>query len=251
MSNLVPTPRTDKNGRTVIRHMKPATFASEDATIPTVSLSTPMERSEADQKEHALTISIAQQTLWEILMEDDPGTLLADQASAAITGYSEATLLRIINFPWGRYSAKDFTSNIAENWTETTANDYMEVTVAMNSLGVSPDHANSWHLYDLHPANNDGDYPGERLSQLVAIVTLIEHMQYGALDFYPYWHDPVTGEVESTYLPQEDLRDLILNPGPYNREDIVELVVSHDAYDAERIKAILDASAPSLREGIL
>lgn len=37
MSNLVPTPRTDKNGRVVVRHMKPETGASSLKSLPQVS----------------------------------------------------------------------------------------------------------------------------------------------------------------------------------------------------------------------
>lgn len=38
MSNLVPTPRTDKNGRIVVRHMKPVASPSATASLPPVNL---------------------------------------------------------------------------------------------------------------------------------------------------------------------------------------------------------------------
>lgn len=249
MSNLVPTQRVDKNGRTVTRNMKAAAPAEKEPALPAVSLNKPVARSEAE--DHALNVSIASQTLWEYLPGYAPGTNLPDRSTEALTGYSDATLHRVINFPWSKHSVKDFIHKISKKWNETTANDYMEVTAAMNSLGIDTLHAASWHRYDLHPANNEGDYPEERLSQLVAIVTVVEHMQYGAFDFDPYWSNPVTDDIESTYLPQDDLREFILHPGPYNRDDIVDVILSHDAFDAERIKAILDFDVQPMKNGIL
>lgn len=41
MNNLIPTPRTDKNGHTVIRHMKPVAASSTSSVLPAVSLPVP------------------------------------------------------------------------------------------------------------------------------------------------------------------------------------------------------------------
>ena len=162
------------------------------------------------------------------------------------------------NHPWSFEAARNIAMSIPnKRWTETTVNDYMAVARRLGLIegeSISIMHADSWHLYDLYPANNDGDFPQERLSQLVALYRVTEYMQERdeVLGLDPYWYDKRTKEQVSLYLNSEELRELVLHPEePYKREDIVDLILTHDVFDAGRIKGMLDNGTTSLSSGVL
>jgi hypothetical protein len=176
------------------------------------------------------------------------------KAEPALTTYSDTTLERIQNHPWSHEAASSLVVNISINWNETTVNDYMAAAVALNfpeGYGIDNQHADSWHLYpDLHPANNGGDYPAERLSQIVALYRVIEAMD--AKDLRPYYDGEQTNHIGDYYLNDDNLREFVLHPHePYKREDIVEIITTHDVFDPERIKAMLDNGTASLSSGVL
>lgn len=251
MSNLIPTPRTDKNGRTVIRYMKPEQPAKDTPSLPAPSEAmVKYLKMKANRSEHETMFLLADQELWESLDDDHENM---SKASPVLRGYSIATLRRILNFQWWVHgqSPQTFAKNIAAKWTETTANDYMAYVTATGET-ITDHYADSWQLYELHPSdNNSEEYPEERLSQIIALTEVTNFMQYSGLDPFPSCEHPITKD-ETAYLHQDDLRAFILNPGDqYKREEITNAIIDHDAFDVERIKAILDTSTPALREGIL
>lgn len=173
-----------------------------------------------------------------------------DQALPSLGTYTRETLQRITSHPWDCQSASQFTAGISSDWDEAIANDYMAVAVALGLTGgySAPSmYFDSWHLHPrLHPANNHGDYPAERLNQMVALYRVTQHMINTGEE--PYWD----AEDEDMQPTQVKLLEFILNPEePYHREDIAEVVTTHNVYNADRIKAMIDTGTSSLSSGVL
>lgn len=252
MSNLIPTPRTDKNGRTVIRHLKPQSTSTpkNNTPIPAVSMRTP--------KDHAALAAVANQTIADNITTNNPQGIpvkTLNRITAALASYSDATLERIQQHEWNGKSANHFSVGIINAWDETKANDYMAATTALSEHepdGVPPLHYDSWQHYpELHPANNEGDYPEERLSQITALYLVTEDMITNNEE--PYYWDELTNDIGFIYLDDDDqLRSFLLNPGPdYTREDITRIITTHHTYDTGKIKAMLDLGVQSMTSGVL
>lgn len=251
MSNLIPTPRTDKNGRTVTRHMNPqSTSTTKNTAIPVPAMRAP--------KDHSAIVRDAAQTIIDLLGAKHPQGIpvkTLNKITAALRNYSDATLERIQQHDWTSKSVDHFSVGITNTWDETKVNDYMAATTALSEYepdGAPPLHYNSWQHYpELHPANNNGDYPEERLSQIVALYRVTEDMI--ANDKDPYYWGELTNDIEFTYLDEDDqLRDFLLHPGSdYNREDITRIITTHHTYDPSKIKAMLALGVPSMTSGVL
>lgn len=249
MSNLIPTPRTDKNGRTVTRHMKPQAASKTSTSIPPVSPSM--------TKPRATIIDDVTRSLTGLLVTG--GSTVAKEKIArkitdVLTGYTDATLHQIQQYPWNSTTASHFSVGIMNTWDEDTANDYMAINTALAEEepdGVSPFHYGSWqYCPELHPSNNAGDYPEERLNQLLMHYRVAEYMEEHDDDSY-HW-DELTNEYDAYLIKDEQFRQFILNPGPrYNRDDILTMITTHHTYDPERIKGMLDLDTPSLGSGVL
>jgi len=256
MSNLIPTPRTDKNGRTVIRHMKPQTAGTDK---PTVNL--PMPAAVPDH--HKTLVHETALNLFSIIEENYGGrntALIINAIENALAKYSVATLDRIQHNEWLPHAANTLALGITTRWDETQANDFIAACHALREHephGVPAIHNNAWkHYRELHPANNDGDYPKERLDQIVTLYFVTEYMIADGEEPY-YWDTYHLGElandIEFIYLGDDNqLRKLILHPGPdYKCEDILRIVTAHHTYDPEKIKRMLDLGVPSMTSGVL
>lgn len=249
MSNLIPTPRTDKNGVTVIRHMKPQTAPKSRTTIPPVS--TPVDKTRAiiiDEATRSLT------GLLETGGSTGVNEKIARKITDVLTSYTDTTLDRIQHYPWTPTTSSHFSVGIMNTWDETTANDYMAINTVLaeeEPNGVSPFHYNSWqYCPELHPTNNEGDYPEERLNQLLTHYRVIEYMD--SQDDEPYHWNELTSDYDSYRIEDAQFRQLLLNPGPdYNRDDIIRIITTHHTYDPERIKRMLDLGVGSMTSGVL
>lgn len=245
MSNLIPTPRTDKHGRTVIRHMKPQA-AAKNANIPHLMLKAPKDRD--------VLVAGITQTLSTAMTPLDLSMHPKAKIIKALTPFSNATLNKIQQCEWTSSKADAFTCGIRNSWDEARTNDYLAVSEALTKEepdGIPVQHYSTWIEYpELHPANNEGDYPEERLSQLLAIYHVINDM-FDQDEYADEW-DEIDGGVEEPYLAPTPFRDLLLNPGPnYNREDITRIITTHHSYDPERIKAMLDFDVQPLIAGVI
>lgn len=250
MSNLTPEYRTDKNGRRVLRHVKSDSSAAATTVtkIPAVSMKTPERSSLLTEATETLAASI-RKNFPESTFQND-----MKKAAPALATYSDATLSRIQSYPWSYLPARRLLRCIASEWTETTANDYMAASIALDPTGgssISIMHTDSWQLYpELHSANNEGDYPAERLNQIIALYRVTECME--ADDLEPYSLGERSYEPEAMYIDDDDLRAFVLNPEePYDREDIVGLITTHHIYDVAHIKSMLNSGITSLSGGIL
>jgi hypothetical protein len=244
--NLHPTPRTDKNGRTVIRHMKPEATSKNSTTIPPISLKPTTDRNEFIL-EIAHVISSAHSPF-------NLGQHPKEQITKALTPFSNATLEKIQQSKWTASKVNDFTWGIRNVWDETGTNDYLAVSEALAKEepgGVPVLHYSAWVEYPgLHPANNEGDYPEERLSQLLALYHVLNDML--DQDEYADEWDEIDGGPEEPYLAPTPFRDFLINPGPnYNREEIVRIITTHHTYDPERIKAMLSFEVQPMNNGVL
>ena len=171
----------------------------------------------------------------------------------AIRGFSPRTVDRIKAHPWNWETADSFINNLKEGWSETAANDFLALSGALPDKGLAQ--AVAWHVHShklysgLFPPNNKGEYPEERLSQILALFTVTEQMIVEP-DQDPYMTDDMTGE-NMLYIFNPELQSLLLHPGKYQREEVVRVIVDTSTFDAERIKMIIDSDASSLGSGIL
>lgn len=277
--NLIPTVIVNKNGVTTTVHKKPrnasapvslpapSPVASKTSTDSLISdlisaikdtdfsdaLAIPQKPAEPSRFLRSAISSLRYAFAKGKVSERTANTYI-NKAEPTLATYSDPTLERIQNHPWSSDTASTLAINTYINWTETTVNDYMAAAVALNLTGghgISDLHADAWHLYpDLHPANNDGDYPAERLSQIVALYRVIEAMD--AKGLRPYYDGPQTNGIGNYYLKDDNLREFVLHPEErYKREDIVDIITTHDVFDVDRIKAMLDNGNRSLSSGVL
>lgn len=250
MSNLIPTPRTDKNGRTITRHMKADNTAAPVGKIPPVTTQPSTRSQYLTSAAKVLRDAI---TNGSYLLSVDR---CLNSAEPVLATLSNATLERIHNHPWSTRAAENFAMRLGEGWDETMANDCMATSAALdltNEYGMDSMHLFAWrYLYpELCPSNNDGDYPEERLSQLVALHRIVTYMEEKTT-LQPYFTDEATGEIKGLYINDAELREFVLYPqAPYTREAITEMVVTNGTFDVARIKAMIDSNSPSLSSGVL
>lgn len=251
MSNLIPTPRTDKNGVTRIRHMKPqaAETSRRSPSIPPVT-------SARGKAHHQRLVLEAVVVLCEALTgkyPDETVRMLRDTSRAALTKLSTSTVTAAKTHPWKPDVALRFCIGLEDHWSETKLNDYMALSNAVelpDSMSVSDWHLDSYGLYpDLCPHDCNGPYPEERLSQLAALYRVTEHMADAGQNVYRAGEN---GEGSVFYIPDNDLRNLILHPDEkYSRDDIVNVIRDRSIFDADLIRATLDFDTKSLRGGVL
>lgn len=250
MSDLIPTSRTDKNGRTVTRHMKPHNTS-------TGATGTPIPRvKKVSQKEHQQVVLEAVMNLCEALIQrydDDSVRRIRDSSIEVIGGYSTSTEQRIRDTSWGHYQAMQLATSIRPDkkrqWDETKVNDFLVLLGNHEDDKINDWHLNSYHLYEeLCPPNNAGDYPEERRSQINALLTVTDKM-YSSAEHVLIYDDETKQSL--FFIVDPELRSLVLNPGKHNRDEVVAVIVGTDTFDASRIRMMLDADVPSLGSGLL
>lgn len=246
---LVPTRRADKNGKIVTRHVKPQDAVQDRTPLPVPVLAAP------DADSHEELVSSTAQIIFSIIIHKYPGRnpdIILDAIKRPLTRYSPVTVERIRAYEWNVETANTLTLGISYRWDETLTNDYMAVSEVIREEepdGVPPLYYSQWKHYrsELHPENNNGDYPQERLNQLTAIYRVTKLIASSD----SYWAEP-EDETETVYIDSDELRQLILNPGPqYTRDEVVSVILDHDTLDAGRVKKILDLGVSPMSGGVL
>lgn len=183
MNNLIPTPRTDKNGRTVIRHMKSEPSAVTKLSLPPVVFPSPSDYTE----EQVLDIfgldehdDPRQRLLWirsvRIMRQSEEVTALAleligsgsEGVASVIRKRVDRAAFSIQNYSDSKTAYPDWENRCREAWGPKIIPEliveWARVTV-MESLDVDPDSQESdftinERIYGLHFALTDFDKRG-------------------------------------------------------------------------------------------
>jgi hypothetical protein len=181
--------------------------------------------------------------------------LLRDTTREALSNFSASTVASIKTCSWTPGAALMFCNGIDEGWSETKAKDCIALSTALDlhdNMSFSEQHLNAYegNTYpELFPLDNDAEYPEERFSQITALYHVTEHMlDIGDEHVNPYSR---LRSDNMYYISDPALQSLILTPGKYSRDEIVNVIRDHGTFDTERIKRLLDFDTKSMRDGVL
>lgn len=243
MSKLIPTPRVDKNGRTVIRHMNVQRSGSGG------NMPLPLIMAEQDRS----------QIISEVASFITTGTNLDhyfDTVKEAIGEYSLDTLHRVT----GNLSKSHMNllvSGFTLDWDEGKINDYISIAAAVENNSIWSEEL-GWQLkalayyQDLTPLKPGHSYPLERALQCHAIVNTVSAI---------HWHKDEDDEDDNgvfthmddgeflPYIQDPQLRALILHSD--ERNEVARIVKERGITDAEVIMDFLHSEAPAVADGML
>lgn len=240
MSNLVPTPRTDKNGRTVIRHMK-AQRSGSGTTLPPPPI--------APEKDRDRLIS----EVATYITEDTNVSHYFNVAKEAIAVHSLDTLHRIMG-ELSKSHMNLLVHGFSMEWDENKINDYISIAkvVEENEIysGDLEGQLQALAYYEeLTPIQPGFPYPLERALQCYAIVGATHAIHWHADDesngVFTYMDD---GEF-IPYIQDQMLRGLILHSD--ERNDIARIIKERGITDPRVIMEFLHSDAPAVAEGML
>lgn len=252
-NSLIPTPRVDKNGRTVIRHMKLRGTGADGSKIPQVST----HASELGYGTLLENASVALGSVYGNPKNNAVARTYMERARIHLDGYSPATLRNIANHHWGYSWGTDVNSEIDEGgyYNEGHVNDTIMLGDDLDRMGAGM--YRSWVILSLpmyeglEPYDLKREYPERRVEQAKAIASVVLHFAKSEKkatnvhgvgpDGYPVLH-----------LKDVELQNLILNPDdPYTCQDITNIIIDHNTADASRIRELLKFETTSLQSGVL
>lgn len=243
LRGLIPTARVDKNGRVVIRHMKPEDMGVSE---PQATLPPPQPRPVASQKtvreamdnvleaagidsydwHHAVTtMNVHMEKLLPSTLERMASLKNSDEGQVAHSIYKEfyeAELNEtLIN------DLVQLSSHIGER-------DLEEAWIASSVLG--------FQSYDnLCPMGADGSYPEERYSQCAALFDVTQAMRDLVLEKAVDKSEFAYGSGDTRMLSNKKLVDYILSAKDPDREKIAGIIRSRKMTDPDSIKALIEA----------
>lgn len=240
MSNLVPTQRVDKNGRTVIRHMK-AQRSISGSNLPLPPIVPEYDRS---------------QLVSEVAAFITTGNSLEHHLSTAKTGiadYSLDTLHRILGSlskPQMNLLLHGFTME----WDEEKINDYISIASAVENNRIYSGELDlqlqALNYYEeLTPIQSGQPYPLERAIQCHAIVEAASAIHWHAEDDSDGVFATMADGEFLPYIEDSRLRDLILHSD--ERNEVTRIIKERGITDAEVILEFLHSEAPAVAEGML
>lgn len=169
----------------------------------------------------------------------------------AIMSFSPETLNRIIGFGLVDWQKAELCGGLTiYDWDESSTNDYL----SMSPVGVADTlydidkHLDALKFYKGMVQQSRNNYPSERAEQIVAVATVLLHMQNrGDNMLVPFRDD---GSWKSLpYINHAPMRDLLVD-SPH-RNAVVKIVTERDITDADLIVTMLESGSPVLIEGAL
>lgn len=253
--NLIPTARTDKNGRTVIRHMRPETHSqSAKDTLPAPALSGTAHQQDATLEELF--------SLIKAMIETDENRHGFDsETRRALNSYPESfrNELRHYLMDLDNDTAAVIARKVATGHSDHV--DLCEYAYFLPRINMADkDHAVVL-LNTVREYMNDGiiaaawDYSkaDERIKlQCLALMNTaaaIEETGRGNNWTSMSFHSLVM-QVKLARLTDNDLIVRLVTR-PHEAEDIIKVIKEHGVTDYRTIRGILDGIAPSLSSGAL
>lgn len=244
MSNLIPTPRVDKHGRTVIRHMKPRSSGAPGSKTPVMA---PVLKMTADNHGKVLKASAS------AIAEETDGNMGDIEEQLSI--YSTEELAKIAEWSVTKSNARIW--SLSDELEETEyVRDFLQLAdfIAeqnVNEMNIAS-HVHALHRYDeLAPQGYDGSYPRERLEQCKAAleITLLMRDMIRNDELDPKSVDSGDTSHRQPYITDEKLRSLIFDPS--SRAAALNVVIQRRMVRGDEVEAILNEDAGALTDGVL
>lgn len=249
MSNLVPTPRTDKNGRTVIRHMKPEAGVSQQAsTLPRPDPVVNPEIAVRDALKDEI-FELIRNNMSDTLRGDDTrfkntlrvinSTSQLEKALAVAKAIKESSA----NYRYSSYESDRFAEDVRRPRPITIA--YANLDIIRNSKSL---HGGYMTLIDVHQsiALNRYGYEGGPSDNPNVIERMDSHMHvYNALREELQWRS--SEEYGEVYAP-------LVSKYPDHAEQLVSYLRERgyaQGFSDEGFEAYIAADASAIAEGIL
>jgi len=252
--SLTPTPRVDKNGRTVIRHMKP-----EASAISKLQLPAPTQPRTDPLRDSVVELVVL--TITGIVLNSDPTEHEQRDIEEGLRGLSFDALNMIIGLDrpdsysrlWVIYD--DLRKGVGGDFTS----DFLHLSDALESRGfdemIFSDYIRGFRRYEgLPPLGIDGEYPLERLRQCTGIIDvtacITDMIREGDLEGdggISYAKDEGQGSI---FLRDAKLRKIIMN-SEYDNARIMNLIKERKVIAPDALVAILDQDSTPLADGAL
>jgi hypothetical protein len=238
MSNLVPTPRTDKNGRTVTRHMKPQNTPTLKAKLPAPLASTQQaQRTKELASLLDTNLMLSPKEMFKLRNKldtyKDPTTYDLIQEAAE---RNNASL-----FPQFNYMYKLIILNPEQNVRETCH--YRELID--KQLGTTELHGyvNGLHLLDRYKNTKLEDLTGAELDTAVSLINIAATLKEHAPD------ELTNDDDRAVTFRNPELTDLILE-NPQHGPSIISYIEERHTADPTALREYLN-NATALNNGVL
>lgn len=254
MTNLIPTPRADKNGRVVVRHMKPESSGQRDHSIPAPNVVAP----DADNALMEGAYNAILNVVLEGAASQSERTFIEDR----LRELPSETLVVISELPdsenytrlWGIHTAmKDMAPS-------AFITDLVYLADMLEQRGIDEiffsDYVRGFRYYeDLCPLGSSGSYPELRASQCRVLtdvcMTMVDMIDEELISNEDMTYPTDTDSDEWTpFVRDADLRHLLL-ASEYDTDKVVSLIQERKIIDPDDLKAILDQDINALAKGAL
>ena len=243
---LVPTVRVDKNGRVVIRHMKPVSGNESGAAIPSLNAPPVNHNSEAHEE---LLLSATDVLLRKSYMANSGRD--AERLEKAMKRFSDETLSRIskLHGPAGDLAVYFLHLELEGESDEVHVRDLLELSSFLDDRDITTDNiVLSIKRYDfLHPLNESGSYPDERYRQITRLVESADAIRRSGSserDSTVFDYAKISKELAPVIrIADEKLVDTILGASDAEYEQIITIMRERAVSDPDSIKELM--SGPS------
>lgn len=256
-SHLIPTPRVDKNGRVVVRHMK-----SDDAVSGA-----------KDQRQH-LPVPVVKGTGSTALARLEAAAVLMKLTDlnhsqhnkeyqnmvAGMESFSFETIQKIMQLEGesGRMIAYGVMLDIRnpKQSDEIFVRDVIALTEHLNMSNAATDaYIRALRYYDaICPLDDDESYPQERFDQAMALITATSAMENLAyekrIDYSALTYVECLGQkYDVPLIADRGVSDFIINASESERDQAVAIITERGIADFESMAALLDQGTPNAISG--
>lgn len=253
MTNLTPTPRTDKNGRVVVRHMKLEPSFQHEYSIPAPVAVAPSAGDALMEGAYNAILNV----VLEGAASQNERTFIEDY----LRQLPSETLVAISELPdsedytrlWGIHTA------MKDSVPSDLITDLIYLGDMLEQRGIEEiffiDYVRGFRYYeDLCPLGSDGAYPELRASQCRALtdvcMVMVDMIDEELISHKELAH-PTDDDGEWTpFIRDADLRHLLL-ASDYDTDKLVGLIQERKIVDPNDLKAILDQDINVLAKGAL
>lgn len=250
MNDLIPTPRMDKNGHVVVRHMKnemPAGgYIKKDIPVPVI----PSRDDVAELVSNAIAameLEVGLSTTVERQnVQDHLPSLSREELETIIewSGNENASRLWILH------------EQLQHDDGITFAKDFLHLSDFLEDHGIeeiiSADYVRGFQQYkNLCPIADDGSYPEVRTEQCKTITKVLSTM-VDMVDSGELREEYVCADTESwtPLIRDEQLQDLLLNKET-DTEAVLKVIIERRVLDPAHIQAILKQEGGALSNGVI
>lgn len=252
MSELVPERRVDKNGRSVIRHVKPSNAGKARKSLPAPSSATPTR----GQILHRLTTGIATQMGYTLEEQDEWHAI-----NETLEGYSDQFLTRLnAAFKPRTQIATAIAVMVYRDETEQFIREFAAfggvIPDESNGMDLAMAYVRSLHHYPQLPQVDDYSVADEATKQACRELMLLTYRMEDEIVLFEGGTDPVKtiahdyDSFSTPVLNHDGLVRLIIER-PQDAQRIGDIAIERGTGDPRAIVEVMDHGVSSLSGGVL